>query len=48
MKSSDIDIRRDTETVGGSIRIALFSDTHFEIFKNTISMQRIVDRINQE
>lgn len=48
MKSSDIDIRRDTEAAGGSIRIALFSDTHFGIFKNTISMRRIVDRINQE
>jgi len=31
-----------------SIRIALFSDTHFGIFKNAMPMSRIVRRINDE
>lgn len=31
-----------------SIRIALFSDTHFGIFKNAMPMSRIVARINSE
>ena len=30
------------------IRLALFSDTHFGIFKHAVSMQPIVDRINRE
>lgn len=30
------------------IKIALFSDTHFGVFKNAMPMQRIVDRINAE
>ena len=31
-----------------SIRLALFSDTHFGIFKHAIAMRPIVDRINRE
>jgi len=31
-----------------SIRFALFSDTHFGIFKNAMPMKRIVNRINAE
>ena len=31
-----------------TIKIALFSDTHFGVYKNAMPMQRIVERINRE
>ena len=33
---------------GPKIKIALFSDTHFGVFRNAVSMQRIVDRLAHE
>lgn len=48
VKETEIDIRRDTSVDGATIRIALFSDTHFGIFTNAMSMQRIIDRTNAE
>lgn len=48
VKETEIDIRRDLMEGGATIRVALFSDTHFGIFNNAMSMQRIVDRTNAE
>lgn len=39
---------KDAQPNGPTIRLALFSDTHFGIFKQAMSMQRIVERVNRE
>lgn len=47
VKHSDI-ILSGADASGTKLRLALFSDTHFGIFKNAMPMQRIVNRINEE
>jgi predicted MPP superfamily phosphohydrolase len=47
VERSEIDLA-NANAASTTIRLALFSDTHFGIFKNAMPMQRIVDRINAE
>jgi len=47
VKHTDI-VLRQTESDGPTIKLALFSDTHFGIFRHAMTMQRIVERINTE
>ncbi len=49
VKHSDIVLQRAAaQGHGPTLKLALFSDTHFGIFTHTMPMRRIVDRINKE
>ncbi|MDJ0922462.1 MAG: metallophosphoesterase [Henriciella sp.] len=47
VKETSIDLSRDA-LPGPSIRVALVADMHYGVFTNSISMERIVRRINRE
>lgn len=47
VKEATLDLSGDAAP-GPQIRVALFSDTHFGVYKNAIGMERLVKRVQQE